>query len=78
MTKHQRTRKILDYHYGAHVTLTYIDDFTLANQYRVHVHWFDGTRHRRKQIAKYADFQSAMFFITDYLTGSNACGTMMA
>lgn len=65
-----RTRKILDFHYGTHITVSYHDDGNDPNPYRVHLITFDpvSLTYRRKQIAKYADLPSVLHYVTWYLT----------
>ena len=64
------TRKILDYNYGVHITVSYHDDMRDPNPYRVHlITWNpESLTYRRKQIAKYADLPSVLHYVTWYLT----------
>ena len=65
-----KTRKILDITYRAHITVTLISDPKTRTPYRVHLIEWDPAKltHRRKQIAKYSDFPSCLWFVSDYLT----------
>lgn len=65
-----RTRKILDFNYGQHITVSYHDDGNDPNPYRVHLITFNQIRrkHSRRQIAKYADLPSVLHYVTWFLT----------
>ena len=64
------TRKILDFHYGVHLTVSYHDDGNDPTPYKVHVYQWNPERlaFSRKQIAKFSILPEVLHFVTYYLT----------
>lgn len=64
------TRKILDYNYGLHVTISYHDDMRDPNQYKIHLVTYDqeSKTYRRKLLDQYADLPSALHYVVWRLT----------
>lgn len=59
------THKVLDInHSGYHIVCIYLGYPDEFNPYRIYQITYDGSRFHRKQIAKYANFQSVMQFLT--------------
>ena len=62
-----KSHKILDIsHKGVHIECIYIDKAGEANPYRLRKYTHDGFRLYRKQVAKYGDFQSILWFISQH------------
>ena len=63
----RKTRKVLEINEVGHhyICIKYEDD--PMNAYRIYELWYDG-RHHRRQIDKYADMMSVMFFLTNRMS----------
>lgn len=59
-------RKVMEINEGRYIIECIKDDSVKFNPYRVYQKWYNAGWHR-KQIEKYANFESVIYFLVDFM-----------